>query len=419
MPAVPVSMSLALVKLLHDNGLVATPPLLKRLNEEAVLRTIRAGAPISRAQISRRAGISKPTVSLALQALLEAGLVREAADGPGGPSYGAVYFEPVDEAALVLAVDLGARFLRGVLGDLAGRVRARQDVELGGADADRALDAIVQLRNGLAEAAGLSVDLVEEIVVGVPGVVEKEDGSIRLALNVAGLDGRRFGAEIEDRIGVSVTVENDVNLAALGERSLGVAHGVDDFVFLSVGTGLGAGLVLRGELQRGHNGAAGELDYVRAGREDDLDPCAAALTEVAAKFARADGARTSLLPPYDARSVFTASRNGDAVARAVVAEEARRIALHIVPIAAVTDVGLVVLGGGIGANAELLDAVRTRLAGWLAYPPRVQISSLGDGAVLMGGLSVGVQSALRSASHSQAVKGPASRERSAAKPPSS
>ena len=70
MPAVRVSMSLALVKLLHDNGPVATPPLLKRLNEEAVLRTIRAGAPISRAQISRRAGISKPTVSLALQALI-------------------------------------------------------------------------------------------------------------------------------------------------------------------------------------------------------------------------------------------------------------------------------------------------------------------------------------------------------------
>src|SRR5438270_11840468 len=105
---------LALVKLLHDNAPVATPPLLKRLNEEAVLRTIRAGAPISRAQISRRAGISKPTVFLALQALLEAGLVREAADGPGGRSYGAVDIEPVNEAALVLAVDLGARFLRGV-----------------------------------------------------------------------------------------------------------------------------------------------------------------------------------------------------------------------------------------------------------------------------------------------------------------
>jgi predicted NBD/HSP70 family sugar kinase len=373
---------------------MATPPLLKRLNEEAVLRTIRSGAPISRAQISRRAGISKPTVSLALQSLLDAGIVREAADAPGGPSYGALYFEPVDEAALVLSVDLGARFLRGVLGDLAGRVRARQDVELGVADADRALDAIVQLRDGLAEMAGFDPELVTEVVVGVPGVVEEGDGAIRLALNVAGLDGRRFGTELEERLGGSVTVENDVNLAALGEGSLGVAHGVDDFVFLSVGTGLGAGLVLRGELQRGANGAAGELDYVRAGRADDLDPCAAALTEVAARFAGADGTRTSLTPPYDARSVFAAARNGDAVARAVVAEEARRIALHIVPIAAVTDVGLVVLGGGIGANAELLDAVRTLLAGWLAYPPRVQISSLGDGAVLMGGLSVGLRSAL-------------------------
>jgi predicted NBD/HSP70 family sugar kinase len=372
-------------------SLVATPPLLKRLNEESVLRTIRAGAPISRAQISRRAGISKPTVSLALQSLLDAGLVREAADGPGGPRYGAVYFEPVDEAALVLSVDLGARFLRGVLGDLAGRVRARQDVELGG-DADRALDAIVQLRESLADAAGLDADLVQEVVVGVPGVVEEDGGVIRLALNVAGLDGRPFGAELEERLGVSVTVANDVNLAALGEGSLGVAHGVDDFVFLSVGTGLGAGLVLRSELQRGHNGAAGELDYVRVGLEQDLDPCAAALAGVAERLAT--GARTTLAPPYDARSVFAAARSGDPVARTVVVEEARRIALHIVPIAAVTDVGLVVLGGGIGANAELLDPVRTLLAEWLAYPPRVQISSLGDGAVLMGGLSVGARAAV-------------------------
>jgi len=82
------------------------------------------------------------------------------------------------------------------------------------------------------------------------------------------------------------------------------------------------------------------------------------------------------------------------VAREVVLEEARRIALHIAPIAAVTDVGLVVLGGGIGANAQLLDDVRPLLAKWLPYPPRVEISSLGDGAVLMGALAVGLESAL-------------------------
>src|ERR671930_2351265 len=101
----------------------ATAPLLKNLNERTVLEAIRTGAPISRAEISRRAAISKPTVSLALQSLLDAGLVREAVAEPGRPSYGAVFFEAVPEAALVLGLDLGGRFLRGAICDLAGRTR--------------------------------------------------------------------------------------------------------------------------------------------------------------------------------------------------------------------------------------------------------------------------------------------------------
>jgi predicted NBD/HSP70 family sugar kinase len=374
-------------------SIMATPPLLKRLNEETVLETIRTGAPISRAEIARRAGISKPTVSLALQSLLGAGLVREAAAGPAGPSYGAVYFEPVAEAALVLGIDLGARFLRGALSDLTGAVRARQDVELAEHDASTALEAIGELRDSLVRTSGLATELIENVVVGIPGVVEQRDGTVRLATNIPGLDGRRYGGELEERLGVEVTVENDVNLAALGERRHGVARGVDDFMFLSVGTGLGAGLVLRGELQRGHHGAAGELDYVAVGLQQQIDPCASALSDVAADLAAGSG-ETVLAPPYDTRSVFAAAREGDAIAQEVVHEEARRIGLHIAPIAAVADVELVVLGGGVGANAELLTHIRPLLAAWLPYPPRLEISSLGDGAVLMGAVSVGLDSAL-------------------------
>jgi predicted NBD/HSP70 family sugar kinase len=370
----------------------ATPPLLKDLNERTVLEAIRASAPISRAEISRRVGISKPTVSLALQSLLDAGLVRETDGDPSRPSYGAVFFEPIADAALVLGLDLGARFLRGAICDLYGEIRARQDVEISGVDAETVIDAIDALRGTLIEAADLSPELIDGVVVGVPGVVSGFSGRVHLATNVPGLENRDFGSELHERLDLPVNVENDINLASLGEQWRGVARGVDDFVFLSIGTGLGAGLVLGGELHAGRHGAAGELDYARAGRGEGDDPCAGAVSELAARLA--DGAATTLEPPFDVRTVFAAARGGDKVAQAVVEEEARRIALHVVPVAAVADVALVVLGGGIGANGDLLlGPVRALLAEWLPYPPRVEVSSLGETAVLTGALAVGVHTA--------------------------
>ena len=107
------------------------------------------------------------------------------------------------------------------------------------------------------------------------------------------------------------------------------------------------------------------------------------------------GAGTAISPPYDARDVFAAARSGDRLARDVVNQAARRIAAHIAPIAAVADPALVVLGGGLGTNGDLLlEPVRSLLAEWVPYPPRVEISSLGEAAVLMGALAVGLQSAL-------------------------
>jgi predicted NBD/HSP70 family sugar kinase len=364
----------------------ATSPLLKNLNERTVLEAIRGGAPISRAEISRRSGISKPTVSLALQSLLEASLVREATERPDGPGYGAVYFEPVPDAALVLGLDVGARFVRGAVCDLAGAIRARQDVELPVAVVPEAVAAIERLRSSLFEASGLEPDRVDGVVVGVPGVVESETGVLRLAENVAGLEGRAFADELQSALGLPVTLENDINLAALGEQWQGVARGVDDFVFLSIGTGMGAGVVLRGELHRGRHGAAGEIDFALAGIEETLDPAGPQVSVLASQVTG---------NPADPRTVFGAARKGDRAAATVVAELARRIAAHVAPIAAVVDVELVVLGGGIGANGDLLlDPVSRLLSDWLPFPPRVEVSTLGEAAVLTGALAIGRQAAL-------------------------
>ena len=377
------------------SALSATPPLLKDLNERRVLETIRADAPISRAQISRRSGISKPTVSLAIRSLLDAGLVREAAESPDGPKYGAVFFEPVPEAALVLGFDLGARFLRGAICDLRGDIRARLDVDVAGNDAHTMLEEIASLRARLVEAADLADALIVGVVVGVPGVVDSKSGRIDLATSVAGLEGGTFQAALAARLGLPLTLENDVNLAALGEQWQGVARGVDNFVFLSIGTGMGAGLVLHGELHRGHNGAAGEVDFAFVGLAHDVDPCAGAISQYTARLVADRAVDSALRPPFDARDIFAAARAGDPLAHDVVEEAARRIALNIVPIAAVTDVSLAVLGGGLGANGDLLlRPVRELLRRWIPYPPEVAVSSLGEAAVLTGALAIGLRTAL-------------------------
>jgi predicted NBD/HSP70 family sugar kinase len=381
-----------LVSIIYWMATRATPPLLKHLNERSVLEAIRGGAPISRAEIARRTGISKPTVSLALRALHSQGLVRETAPDPSRPHYGALFFEPVPEAALVLAVDIGTRFIRAALGDLGGNVLTRRDVPFTGYD----------LESTIATVASLCAELVDEGVrarldggvVGVPGVVDPDDGSVSLASNALGIEGARLAGRLTDALGLPVQLENDINLAALGEQWRGVARGVADFLFLSIGTGMGAGLVLRGELHRGRNGAAGELDYAFVGVGPDADPCAAAVAVFAQGIAATHTGVTALLPPFEPRPIFAAARAGDPLAREIVAEEARRIALHVLPVAAVADVDLVVLGGGIGANGDLLlEPIRTHLARALPYPPRVEVSALGEAAVLTGALATGVRAA--------------------------
>ena len=369
----------------------AVPALLRAMNERTVLETLRASGPISRAEVARRTGISRPTVSLALRSLLDDGLVRETEVEPSRPHYGAVYYEADPEAALVLGVDFGSRAVRAALSDLAGEVRAREEMRSSGSFAER-IAALASTCRSLQRRTKLPGDLLENAVVALPAVVSPADGSVSAA-DLAGLGVPDLREQLGRALRAPVTLENDVNLAALGEQRSGIAQVVNDFAFLLVGAGLGAAVVLGGTLHRGRNGAAGELDAIREGRADDVDPCAAAVSQAADELAA--GKETVLEPPFDVPEIFAAARSGDGVAGAVVEETARRIALHILPLAAALDLPLVVLGGSVGANAELLEPVRRLLEDWLPFPaPRVELSALGEAAVIEGALAAGVEGAL-------------------------
>ena len=369
----------------------AVPALLRTLNERTVLEAVRASGPISRAEVARQTGISRPTVSGVLRDLLEDGLVRETALEVDRPHYGAVYYEADPEAAVVVGIDFGANVVRTALSDLAGEVRAREEIRSRGSVEER-IHVLATTVNSLVRRSKLPLDLLENAVVAVPGVVSPIDGRVSSA-DLPGWGAAGIQEQLEQALRVPVRLENDVNLAALGEQRNGVAQGVPDFGFLLVGAGLGAAVVLDWKLHRGHNGAAGELDAVRNGREDEVDPCAAAISEHAAQAAA--GKETVLEPPYEMPDVFVAARAGDTVAVAVVEETARRIALHALPLAAALDLPLLVLGGSVGANPDLLEPVRRHLEGWLPFPPpRVEVSALGEAAVIEGALAAAVETAV-------------------------
>jgi predicted NBD/HSP70 family sugar kinase len=369
----------------------ATSSTLKEINLRTVLEVIRTAPPVSRAEIARRTGISKPTVSALLQDLLEMGLVSETVREELGPTYGALFFAPRPEAAHVLALDVGARRLRGAVADLDGVVHIRRDVTVEGLDAHRIVGAAAALAEELCSGAGIGRKALQHAAIGVPGVVDRRDGRIWQAANVPALDGFQARQSFEKALAVPVTVENDIHLAALGEQRHGAETNTDaeSFAFLSVGTGVGAGLILHGELHRGFAGAAGELDCALEPETFDAnDPCAAALLAYAATRLRGR-------PDLSTEQVFDLARSGDPDACAVVDEEVRRIVGYLATLAAVVDVELVVLGGGIGLNGDLLlPRVSERLAARVPYPPRVEVSALGDAAVLTGAVAVATRAAL-------------------------
>lgn len=388
----PTTATFILVNLTYEvTEAKAVPALLRALNERTVLDAVRAAGPISRAEVARQTGISRPTVSLVLRSLLEDGLVRETPGDPGEAHYGAVFYEADPEAAVVLGVDFGARAVRTALCDLGGEVRAREEMRSRGS-IDERIDALASTVRSLLRTSKLPADLLENAVVALPAVVSPTDGSVSSA-DLPGLGEGDLRERLEQALRVPVTLENDVNLAAVAEQRRGVAVGIADFAFLLVGAGLGAALVLDWKLHRGHNGNAGELDALRNDRADDIDPCAASILKHATELAA--GKETVLEPPYDIRDLFAAARADDAVAVDVVEETARRIALHVLPLAATLDLPLVVLGGSVGANPALLEPVGRHLDEWLPFPaPRIEVSALGEAAVIEGALASGLDTAL-------------------------
>ncbi len=365
-----------------------TQSLLRSLNDRVVLELIREAGPISRAQIARECGRSKPTVSLALERLVGNGVVREVGRSSGGRGAAAVLYEVNAKAGVVVGIDIGRGWLRAAAADLSGVTLAQQERRSVSRSANALLDQLNELLDDLLSAAHLRRQDVTRWVLGTPGIVRPDASHLALATNLPGWGKPTVLARLHELLG-DVIVENDVNLATIAEQRFGHGQGVDDFVVVSIGTGVGMGLVLGGQLYRGSTGAAGEIGYLpicgppgRKSGQGLLEAATGAAAVVrSAKEQGMTGRQT-------AESVFDAAHKGDEVAGRVVEAEAERIGLAIAAVASVVDPSLVVLAGGIGRNADLLlNGVEHQLQATTPLRPRIVVSALGPDAVLRGAVS--------------------------------
>jgi len=397
----------------------ARPALIRALNEQLLLDHVRSSGPYSRAELARVSGLSKPTVSLALANLERAGLIRLAGQRTGMPGRTALLYEVRPEAGFILGLDIGGRYLRGAVADLAGDVRARLSVPVRAATVGDRVAELVELADELCARAGITRAEVTATVVGSPGVYDPQRNLMALTGGLPGWDQPEAVAGLRAAFGPALAIENDVDAAALAERALGVGQEADSFAWVHVGTGIGMGLVLGGRLHRGVHGVAGEIAFLPVGGDPPawsaggggssaspppadrvtaspegviIDPDEVLRRGTLETAAGADGivraARRSGLPGLaTARDVFAAAAAGDARAAAVVTGEARLVAAAICCVISVVDPSLIVLGGGIGQAPGFAEAVTVELAAIAPVLPEVRVSALGTDVVVDGCLA--------------------------------
>ncbi len=358
------------------------PSLLRHFNEQALLEILRKEGPASQAQLSRRLRLSKSTISAVVQGLLDRGLVRRTASVPSPVGRRSTLLDIAADAGHVVGIDLGATWVRVAVADLKGVFRGRRAARTARSGLQALLGQLRRLIAAAAADAGIPSDRLLTAAIGVPGAVSLSDGTVYLCPNLPFLEGVPLGRSLEAMLGFEVLMDNDVNLAAIGEKWCGAGANVRNFAFLAIGTGIGVGLVLEGELYRGRSGFAGEIAYLPYRAGGRLVP----LEDIAA------GPAIVRLARRPAAQVFRQARAGKRSALAVLERIGEPIAVGIAALNALLDLDLIVLGGGVGAAADVLIPVITRrLKKLIPFRPEVRRSALGDEATLYGAVALALR----------------------------
>ena len=373
----------------------APPQLLRRVNAEAILLVMRSTGAVTVTELISATGLTRATVIAVCEDLAGRGWVRELPNQRdfGGYQKGrpARRFELNERAGYVLGVDVGVAKTTVVVADLRGTLQGRASQHFRSAEipATERIEVIDRTAIAALQDAGALPQHVISVCVGIAAPVDRK-GDVLVTQSFWGKFDVGLRSALTDLHGWNVLLENDANLAALGERWRGSAVGVDDVVVILASERFGSGVIEDGRLLRGSGGGFGEMAYLDL-VEGVGDPFGiASLARRWAAEALAGPAKTTLRPAapgteVEAEDVFAAAAAGDAVALAILDRLSDRVARVIATVATMVNPELVVIGGGVAESAGvLLDSVAERLPRLTATPPRLATSPLGDAIVTVG-----------------------------------
>jgi len=383
-----------------NTPVATTTAVVRVINERAVYERITVLGTASASQLVAATGLSKATIGLALASLERVGLISQVGHRVGQVGRAPRLYEIRPDAGRAMAVDVGASWIRLAVADLSGTITARADHRVRALAASALAEQIGELARATAAEAGVTLDDINHTVLGFPGIYESGADRIMAAPNLPGWEQPGAVAALRAQLGSRFSIDNDVNLATVAEQEHGAGARAGNFVFVSVGTGIGMGIVIGGDLYRGSSGRAGEISFLPVGDGPGQLPAPDVRQHgILETVASADGvlsaARRLGMTASSAEQVFDAARSGDQAAIHVVHDEASHLARALAAVIAVLDPGLIVVGGGVGGNADLLLEPTKRLLGDLLAlpPPPIEMSMLGREAVVLGGLAAGLDRA--------------------------
>ncbi|MFQ5612422.1 MAG: ROK family protein [Anaerolineae bacterium] len=389
--------------MVHFSG----PEKIRSSNQAAILRTIRESGHISRGEIARRLQLHPSTVTRLVEQLIAEGLVHEREDRGRSSARGGRRTIPLEfnyESSLIAGVDLSGSRIKGALTNLAGHVLHRTDAPIAYQRSDENLARLIALIENLLAASRPAEQYIRGIGIGAPAVTLNEEGIVTWAPSLGWRD-LRLKACLEERFRLPVFVENDVNLATLGEHWRGAAQGAGHVVGVFVGSGIGAGIIIDNELYRGSTRAAGEVGYLiydlacfdeSGGDFGWLESMASgpgtvrrALEairrgETSPVLALA-GEEGSIAPGH----IFQAARQGDPLALHLANDTARYLSVAISSVISILDPEVVVIGGGSAwAEDLLLEPIIEHVCNVVPGMPTVVPAQLGSDAVMLGAVSL-------------------------------